>query len=174
MCLSLLTLSLSDDVYSDPRRRSRPKGGHFSPQGSIQASDLFSHIHPPDGLRRSVEYSQFNIDSQETLRHTAGAFWTAQRSSNKKREIPKRDMVERNKVTLGRGTSGGGSYVLLHSLQQHRLGTGREVCMTASWQQSKAVGQPAVAGAASRRCSNTGNDIARLTGWNAAAWQSPV
>lgn len=83
---------------------------------------------------------EFNTYYQQELTHTHGgptqtqqmstlALWSSKVIVNKKPERLKEDIVERNKITLGRNTSKCGSYVTMHALKHDTPHSVNKVCI---------------------------------------------
>uniref|UniRef100_A0A3B4VFQ2 Uncharacterized protein n=1 Tax=Seriola dumerili TaxID=41447 RepID=A0A3B4VFQ2_SERDU len=117
---------LSDDAYSDlrydPNWRTKLKGNsHFNERPQISVEKYYQ---VPEEIS-SQSYGQTNsvtstqCHNRRPIQKTNTPKFTSHDVlSNKKLERPMEDIVERNKITLGRSTSKRGSYVRVYSLKQ--------------------------------------------------------
>uniref|UniRef100_A0A3Q3K0J7 Junctional cadherin complex regulator n=1 Tax=Monopterus albus TaxID=43700 RepID=A0A3Q3K0J7_MONAL len=104
-----------------------------TPQKTDSESAQPYHLHPQDGQTSSVTSPHchdhaFQLRSPEvdllrspTQKMSASTLANLKVISNKKLERQKEDIVERNKITLGRNTSRSGSYVRVHTHKQETL-----------------------------------------------------
>lgn len=136
-------------------------------------SRVFSENHSNNTPRKS-----FRKKCEQELGHTHGGCTQTQQKNtsakNKKLEQVKEDIVERNKMTLGRNTSRYGSYLQMHTRKHGVNLNGSEVCIDcfhillfilkrASSVMVPLLKQAVVPESDTRSRSNTANDIVSAT-----------
>nr|XP_020476270.1 uncharacterized protein LOC109972023 isoform X1 [Monopterus albus] len=111
---SFSTKNESDNTLQRGFRKKRENGYDGAGENVSRASELTGDL-------RAVELRRTKGGTIEAQKMSASTLANLKVISNKKLERQKEDIVERNKITLGRNTSRSGSYVRVHTHKQETL-----------------------------------------------------
>lgn len=109
------------------------KSDNTSPRGfrdkCENGCDNAENINTSPELTEDVHASEFQTDLRHTQKMSTSTLTSPKVLRNKKLERQTKDIVERNKITLGRNTSKCGSYMRVHAFMQEMPHHVNKVCI---------------------------------------------